>query len=75
MHDRDRTLLLPTRSSFPSDPAPAQDCEILHEVCGWINAKATVPVWAKMTPNITGGQGRGARGGQCTGDAAGRGCA
>ncbi|MCO5593104.1 hypothetical protein L7F22_047110 [Adiantum nelumboides] len=23
------------------------------EVCGWINAKATVPVWAKMTPNIT----------------------
>jgi hypothetical protein len=22
-------------------------------VCGWINAKATVPVWAKMTPNVT----------------------
>ena len=25
----------------------------LQEVCGWINAKATVPVWAKMTPNVT----------------------
>jgi dihydropyrimidine dehydrogenase (NADP+) len=24
-----------------------------QEVCGWINAKATIPVWAKMTPNIT----------------------
>lgn len=24
-----------------------------QEVCGWINNKATVPVWAKMTPNIT----------------------
>ncbi len=33
-----------------------QDCEILYEVCGWINAKATIPVWAKMTPNITGGR-------------------
>lgn len=33
--------------------AMGQDCEILYEVCGWINAKATVPVWAKMTPNIT----------------------
>jgi dihydropyrimidine dehydrogenase (NADP+) len=30
-----------------------QDCELLGEVCGWINAKATKPVWAKMTPNIT----------------------
>jgi hypothetical protein len=30
-----------------------QDCELLAEVNGWINAKATVPVWAKMTPNIT----------------------
>ncbi len=30
-----------------------QDCELLSEVCGWINAKATVPVWGKMTPNIT----------------------
>ncbi len=25
----------------------------VQEVCGWINAKASVPVWAKMTPNIT----------------------
>ncbi len=25
----------------------------MQEVCGWINAKATKPVWAKMTPNIT----------------------
>ena len=23
------------------------------QVCGWINASATKPVWAKMTPNIT----------------------
>ena len=22
-------------------------------MCTWINAKATIPVWAKMTPNIT----------------------
>ncbi|XP_073221089.1 uncharacterized protein [Cicer arietinum] len=29
------------------------DCALLEEVCGWINAKATVSVWAKMTPNIT----------------------
>ncbi|MCO5610254.1 hypothetical protein L7F22_064490 [Adiantum nelumboides] len=33
--------------------AVGQDCQLLQEVCGWINAKATVPVWAKMTPNIT----------------------
>ncbi|KAK9825990.1 hypothetical protein WJX74_003595 [Apatococcus lobatus] len=33
--------------------AMGQDCDILEEVCGWINNKATVPVWAKMTPNIT----------------------
>ncbi|CAA7051291.1 unnamed protein product [Microthlaspi erraticum] len=33
--------------------ADGQDCKLLDEVCGWINAKATVPVWAKMTPNIT----------------------
>jgi hypothetical protein len=33
--------------------AMGQDCEVLGEVCGWINGKATVPVWAKMTPNIT----------------------
>ncbi|KAL6912168.1 hypothetical protein ACP4OV_000973 [Aristida adscensionis] len=33
--------------------AVGQDCGLLEEVCGWINEKATVPVWAKMTPNIT----------------------
>ncbi|CAI5929726.1 unnamed protein product [Closterium sp. NIES-65] len=33
--------------------AMGQDCELLHEVCGWINAAAHIPVWAKMTPNIT----------------------
>ncbi|KAJ8435030.1 hypothetical protein Cgig2_027239 [Carnegiea gigantea] len=33
--------------------AVGQDCAMLEEVCGWINEKATVPVWAKMTPNIT----------------------
>ncbi|KAL3142349.1 Dihydropyrimidine dehydrogenase [NADP(+)] [Trebouxia sp. C0009 RCD-2024] len=33
--------------------AMGQDPEILQEVCGWINAKASIPVWAKMTPNIT----------------------
>ena len=38
--------------------AMGQDCELLKEVCGWINAKATVPVWAKMTPNITCAPGR-----------------
>ncbi|KAF3785597.1 Dihydropyrimidine dehydrogenase [Nymphaea thermarum] len=33
--------------------AVGQDCALLEEVCGWINEKATIPVWAKMTPNIT----------------------
>lgn len=33
--------------------AMGQDVDVLHEVCGWINAKATKPVWGKMTPNIT----------------------
>ncbi|EEF28534.1 dihydropyrimidine dehydrogenase (NADP(+)), chloroplastic [Ricinus communis] len=33
--------------------AVGQDCGLLEEICGWVNAKATVPVWAKMTPNIT----------------------
>ncbi|KAJ3694868.1 hypothetical protein LUZ60_000245 [Juncus effusus] len=33
--------------------AVGQDCDLLHEICGWINEKATKPVWAKMTPNIT----------------------
>jgi hypothetical protein len=30
-----------------------EDCVLLEEVCGWVNAKASVPVWAKMTPNVT----------------------
>ncbi|XP_031496996.1 dihydropyrimidine dehydrogenase (NADP(+)), chloroplastic [Nymphaea colorata] len=33
--------------------AVGQNCALLEEVCGWINEKATIPVWAKMTPNIT----------------------
>lgn len=33
--------------------AVGRDCALLEEICGWINEKATVPVWAKMTPNIT----------------------
>lgn len=33
--------------------AMGQDPCILEEVCGWVNSVATVPVWAKMTPNIT----------------------
>jgi dihydroorotate dehydrogenase subfamily 1 len=33
--------------------AMGQDPELLGEVCGWVSAAATKPVWAKMTPNIT----------------------
>ncbi|KAF6144649.1 hypothetical protein GIB67_006141 [Kingdonia uniflora] len=33
--------------------AVGQDCALLEEVSEWINAKATIPVWSKMTPNIT----------------------
>jgi dihydroorotate dehydrogenase subfamily 1 len=33
--------------------AMGQDPEILYEVCGWVRAASSVPVWAKMTPNIT----------------------
>ncbi|MGH7131980.1 MAG: NAD-dependent dihydropyrimidine dehydrogenase subunit PreA [Phycisphaerales bacterium] len=33
--------------------AMGQDPVILEEVCGWVNSVAKVPVWAKMTPNIT----------------------
>lgn len=33
--------------------AMGQDVAILEEVCGWVNEVATIPVWAKMTPNIT----------------------
>ena len=30
-----------------------QDCDLLHEVCGWVSDASTIPVWGKMTPNIT----------------------
>ena len=33
--------------------AMGQDPDLLEEVCGWVNEVATIPVWAKMTPNIT----------------------
>jgi dihydropyrimidine dehydrogenase (NADP+)/dihydropyrimidine dehydrogenase (NAD+) subunit PreA len=33
--------------------AMGQDPEILEEVCGWVSKASKVPVWAKMTPNIT----------------------
>jgi dihydroorotate dehydrogenase subfamily 1 len=33
--------------------AMGQDPAVLREVCGWVNEVARVPVWAKMTPNIT----------------------
>jgi len=33
--------------------AMGEDPEILEEVAGWVHEVATVPVWAKMTPNIT----------------------
>ncbi len=33
--------------------AMGQDPEILEEVCGWVKAATKLPVWAKMTPNIT----------------------
>ena len=33
--------------------AMGEDPEILEEVCGWVMAAAKMPVWAKMTPNVT----------------------
>src|SRR5437870_12949586 len=33
--------------------AMGESAEILEEVCGWVMSAAKVPVWAKMTPNIT----------------------
>jgi len=27
-------------------------CALLGEVCGWVNEKATIPVWEKMPPNV-----------------------
>jgi dihydropyrimidine dehydrogenase (NADP+)/dihydropyrimidine dehydrogenase (NAD+) subunit PreA len=33
--------------------AMGQNNEIMHEVCGWVMSAAKVPVWAKLTPNVT----------------------
>ena len=33
--------------------AMGENPEILEEVCGWVMKAAKVPVWAKMTPNVT----------------------
>lgn len=33
--------------------AMGENPEILEEVAGWVNEVAKVPVWAKMTPNVT----------------------
>ncbi|MDH3718280.1 MAG: NAD-dependent dihydropyrimidine dehydrogenase subunit PreA [Planctomycetota bacterium] len=33
--------------------AMGENPQILEEVAGWVNDVATVPVWAKMTPNVT----------------------
>src|ERR1043166_2157401 len=33
--------------------AMGENPEILKEVCGWVIEAAKVPVWAKMTPNVT----------------------
>lgn len=33
--------------------AMGEDPDVLTEVCGWVNAVAKVPTWAKMTPNVT----------------------
>eukprot|EP00903_Cladosiphon_okamuranus_P003533 g3531.t1 len=33
--------------------AMGQDPEILEEVCGWVMGASRLPVWAKMTPNVT----------------------
>jgi dihydroorotate dehydrogenase subfamily 1 len=32
--------------------AMGENPDIVEEVCGWVMAKAKVPVWAKMTPNV-----------------------
>lgn len=33
--------------------AMGQDNAILREVCGWVIEAAKIPVWAKLTPNVT----------------------
>jgi len=29
------------------------DCALMEEVCGWVNVRTKIPVWAKLTPNVT----------------------
>ena len=33
--------------------AMGQSNEIMNEVCGWVMKAAKIPVWAKLTPNVT----------------------
>lgn len=33
--------------------AMGQDNALMNEVCQWVMSAATVPVWAKLTPNVT----------------------
>ncbi|MDB5328058.1 MAG: dihydropyrimidine dehydrogenase chloroplastic [Phycisphaerales bacterium] len=33
--------------------AMGQDNAIMHEVCKWVMGAAKIPVWAKLTPNVT----------------------
>jgi dihydropyrimidine dehydrogenase (NADP+)/dihydropyrimidine dehydrogenase (NAD+) subunit PreA len=33
--------------------AMGQDCNIMGEVCRWVMSAAKIPVWAKLTPNVT----------------------
>lgn len=33
--------------------AMGQDCAILNEVCKWVMQASKIPVWAKLTPNVT----------------------
>jgi dihydropyrimidine dehydrogenase (NADP+)/dihydropyrimidine dehydrogenase (NAD+) subunit PreA len=33
--------------------AMGQNCELMEEVCGWVMSAAKIPVWAKLTPNVT----------------------
>jgi len=33
--------------------AMGQSNDIMHEVCGWVMGAAKIPVWAKLTPNVT----------------------
>jgi dihydroorotate dehydrogenase subfamily 1 len=32
--------------------AMGEDPSLVEEVCGWVKEVATIPVWAKMTPNV-----------------------